>query len=90
MGLENVITSYYQITKVFESVLSIQQHARNITELPGSKHDIQIQKQPPEVFYKKGVLRNFAKFTGKSLCHNLFLNKVAGLRQGSLKNCSSS
>ena len=26
------------------------------------------QKQPPEVFYKKGVLRNFAKFTGK---HNL-------------------
>ena len=27
---------------------------------------------------KKGVLRNFAKFTGKHLC--LFLNKVAGLR----------
>ena len=26
------------------------------------------QKQPPEVFCKKGVLRNFAKFTGK---HNL-------------------
>ena len=25
------------------------------------------QKQPPEVFYKKGVLRNFAKFTGKHL-----------------------
>ena len=30
-GLENVITSYYQITEVFESVLSIQQDARNIT-----------------------------------------------------------
>ena len=25
------------------------------------------QKQLPEVFYKKGVLRNFAKFTGKHL-----------------------
>ena len=25
------------------------------------------QKQPPEVFYQKGVLRNFAKFTGKHL-----------------------
>ena len=25
------------------------------------------QKQPPEVFYKKGVLRNFAQFTGKHL-----------------------
>ena len=28
---------------------------------------------------KKGVLRNFAKFTGKLLCQSLFLNKVAGL-----------
>ena len=25
------------------------------------------QKQPPEEFYKKGVLRIFAKFTGKHL-----------------------
>ena len=25
------------------------------------------QKQPPEVFYKKGVLKNFAIFTGKHL-----------------------
>ena len=34
----------------------------------------------PEVFGKKGVLRNFAKFNGKHLCQNLFLNKVAILR----------
>ena len=27
---------------------------------------------------KKGVLRNFAKFTGKHLCQSLFFNKVAG------------
>ena len=26
------------------------------------------QKQPPEMFCKKGDLRNFAKFTGKNLC----------------------
>ena len=32
----------------------------------------------PEVFCEKGVLRNFAKFTGKHLCQGLFLNKVAG------------
>ena len=25
---------------------------------------------------KKGDLRNFAKFTGKHLCHSLFFNKV--------------
>ena len=34
----------------------------------------------PEVFCKKGVLRNFAKFTGKHLRQSLFFNKVAGLR----------
>ena len=28
---------------------------------------------------KKGVLKNFTKFTGKHLCQGLFLNKVAGL-----------
>ena len=32
----------------------------------------------PEVFCKNGVLRNFAKFTGKHLCQNLFFNKVVG------------
>ena len=29
-----------------------------------------------EVFCKKGVLRNLAKFTGKHLCQSLFFNKV--------------
>ena len=29
------------------------------------------QKQPREVFCKKSVLRNFAKFTGKHLCQSL-------------------
>ena len=29
---------------------------------------------------KKGVLRNFAKSTGKHLCQTLFFNKIAGLR----------
>ena len=32
----------------------------------------------PEVFSKRGVPENFAKFTEKHLCQNLFLNKVAG------------
>ena len=33
----------------------------------------------PEVFCKKGSIRNFAKFTGKHLCQRLFFNKVACL-----------
>ena len=36
-----------------------------------------LQKQPPDVFCKKDVLRNFTKFTGKDLCQSLFF---AGLR----------
>ena len=32
----------------------------------------------------KGVLINFAKFTGKHLCQSLFLNIVAGLRSATL------
>ena len=33
---------------------------------------------------KKGVLRKFAKLTGKHLCQSLFFNKVAGLRPATL------
>ena len=31
----------------------------------------------PEVFFEKGALRNFAKFTGKHLCQSFFFNKVS-------------
>ena len=35
----------------------------------GKRHEIWIEKkQPPEVFYKKDILQNFAKFIGKHLC----------------------
>ena len=40
-----------------------------------------VQKQLPEVLYKKGVFKNSVKFTGKQLCHSIFFeNKVKGLR----------
>ena len=38
-----------------------------------------LRSSRPEVFCKKGILRNFARFTGKHLCQSLFFNKVAGL-----------
>ena len=41
-----------------------------------SQRQISLQKQPPEVFWKKGVLSNFRKFTGKHLCECLFLIKL--------------
>ena len=39
-----------------------------------------VQKQPLEMIYKKDVLENFAKFTGKHLCQSLFFYEVTGLR----------
>ena len=38
-----------------------------------------LKKSRREVFFKKGVLKNFTKFSGKYLCWSLFFNKVAGL-----------
>ena len=38
----------------------------------------------PEVFCKKGIIRNFARFTGKHLSQSLFFNKVADLRPTTL------
>ena len=34
------------------------------------------QRQPPEVLHKKGVLKSFAKLTGKRLHQSLLFNKV--------------
>ena len=42
------------------------------------------KKQSPEVFYKKSISKNFAKFTGKHLCLSLFFNTVAVLRPATL------
>ena len=36
------------------------------------------------MFCKKGVLRNFPKFTGKHLCQSLCFNKVPGLKPSTL------
>ena len=38
----------------------------------------------PKVICKKGVLRNFAKFTEKYLCQSLFFNKIAGLKPATI------
>ena len=36
------------------------------------------RSSPLELFFKKSVLENFSKFTGKHQCQSLFFNKVAG------------
>ena len=40
----------------------------------------QLRSSHPEMFCKKGILKNSAKFKGKHLYQSLFFNKVAGHR----------
>ena len=51
-------------------------HLRYLTRFRSSR--------PVELFSRKGVLRNFAKFTGKYLYQSLFVNKVAGLKPATI------
>ena len=43
-----------------------------------------IRSSRPELFCKKVVLKNFAKFTEKHLCWSLFSSKVADVRPATL------
>ena len=43
-----------------------------------------MSKQPPEVFYEKGVLENLATCTEKHLFQSLFFNKITGLKPTTL------
>ena len=63
-------TNFFNIAKStkFLDVTNIKFH--NVAETDRSGHR--------RCSVKKGVLRNFAKFTGKHLCQRLFFNKVAG------------
>ena len=49
--------------------------------------DVTNRSSHPEVFCEKGVLRNFAKFTGTNLCWCFLFNKVQGRQP--LKNLKS-
>lgn len=39
-----------------------------------------IKSSCPEVFYTKGVIKNFEKLTGKQMCRSLNFEKAAGLK----------
>ena len=48
------------------------------------------RKDRPEMFYKKVILINFAKFLRKHLCWSLFFDKVAGCKPATLLKTDSS
>ena len=50
-----------------------------VKEIPKNAIKGRLQKQPSEVFIKKGILENFTDFIGKHLRQDLLFNKVVGL-----------
>ena len=57
--------------------LAVIRHFLSYYKIINTKSSLRSSR--PEVFCKKGLLRNFAKFLGKHLYQSLFFNKVAGL-----------
>ena len=54
-----------------------------------TSNSLPLQKQPPEVLYKKGVLRNFVKKIKKKTWHNIFpVDFAKFLRAPFLQNAS--
>ena len=51
-------------------------HGLVIPSLKQQMFTMNNKKQPPEMFYKKAVLKNFSILTGKYLCSSLFSIKL--------------
>ena len=64
-------TSGWMLLRMPVTTIDSLVHWRNLFN--GS---VEAQKQPPEMFYKKCFLINFAKFTRKQLCQVSFLIKL--------------
>ena len=60
---------------------NFREQVKNSFEYPniGILSNVIFRSSRPEVFCQKGILRNFAKFTGKHLWQSLLFNKVASL-----------
>ena len=74
-----ILTVFFSLKRIIILVLNFQQLSRQNFKVFGK-----VQKQPPDVLYDIGVLKIFAKLTGKHLRQSLFFNKIAGLRPATL------
>ena len=59
---------YYEISWFYQDF-------RSENLCPLNMYSVHARSSRLEVFCRKAVLRNFAKFTGKHLCQSLFFNK---------------
>ena len=69
---------YFRFDKCFKKATNAYQKAPKNVKSAINNLPLPFKSNLPELFWQKGVLKIFAKFTGKHLCQSLFLNKVAG------------
>ena len=70
-----ILTPYSSLVKVSFYLVSAIGKLKVGKKLPNFGFVTNIRSSRPEVFCKKGILRDFAKFTGKHLCQSLFFNE---------------
>ena len=77
--LLNIIKMFSRVN-IVDSIakLSKYPYVNEVTEKAAFQF-MKYRSSRPEVFCKKGVLRNFSKLTEKHLCQSFFFNKVAAL-----------
>ena len=74
-----LMKQYFKFTRLFSEAM-VKEVLKGLSENSNINKRVLsyiCRSSRPKVFRKKGVLRNFTKFTGKHLCQS---SKVAGLR----------
>ena len=72
-------SSVVVVCSVYSKNLKLYSSKDLILQAKCIKYLVIFRSSRPDVFCKKGVLRNFVKFIGKHLCQSLYFDKVAGL-----------
>ena len=73
-----LMKQYFKFTRLFSEAM-VKEVLKGLSENSNINKRVLsyiCRSSRPKVFRKKGVLRNFTKFTGKHLCQSLFFNKL--------------
>ena len=76
----NLIKYFDRRSRLPQPIFQQQLFLKFCGKISQSLNSIKHRSSCPEVFCKKSVLENFAKFTGKQLCNSFLWNKVAAWR----------
>ena len=82
-----ILGVHFSYNKKLEQEKNFQRHiidTENVLRPWLMRNLMKVRSSTGSVLWKKVLLKNFLKFTGKHLCQSLFLNKVEGLKTATL------